>query len=653
MSKKKWVLIITAIIVVILVAFLAYGGVFNGVKTDTNNVSDATDSTKATESSTEATTINDTKTSNSEDTYPWTLVWSDEFDGQAIDESKWTFVQGGGGYGNNELQNYTGRPENARIEEGILVIEARKESFQGNSYTSAKMSTQAKAAWTFGKFEIRAQLPEGQGLWPAFWMMPADSAVYGAWPAGGEIDFMEYLGHETDKIYGTLHFGNPHGHKQGTYTLTNGQTFADSYHVYGLEWEPNEIRWYIDGKLYASQNDWYTKDITTADPITFPAPFDRDFYMQLNVAVGGNWGGFPDETTSFPQKMLVDYVRVYELTGRPYNEERDASLQEKAGRAPLEDGNMVYDGGFDVAMTSDSYWTYLQVADFEGKGTPTIEEGMFKLDIQNQGKQTYAMQLIQKPLDIQSGNTYRVSFDAKASTNRSIIAKVGADEDQAYTNYSGDKSIDLSTELKSYGFEFAMTENTNLLSRLEFNLGGRGENSVWIDNVRIEKLSSEISVARKPLLFGNYIYNGTFDQGVGRMGYWTYEVEGDAKAIYAIPSDVYSRNFIGTVTKTGSQASDVQLAQEGLNIVKELTYKVIFTAQVDANRSIQVDVGPKGNDEVSYSGPQTIALTTESNKYAFEFTMTSETDALGTLKFNLGGETGIVTLDTVLFVKKP
>ncbi len=246
----------------------------------------------------------------------WTLVWNDEFDGDVLDSAKWNFVQGGGGYGNNELQNYTNRPENVRLEDGHLVIEARKENFGGNAYTSGKIQTKNKGDWTYGKFEIRAKLPEGKGMWPAIWMMPTDSA-YGGWPASGEIDIMELLGHEPEKAYGTIHYGNPYTHTGGNFTLTNGRTFADDYHVFGLEWAPGELKWFVDGQLYLAKNDWFSRTNGMTADNAYPAPFDRDFYLQLNLAVGGNWPGNPDATTDWttPKQMLVDYVKVYKYNG--------------------------------------------------------------------------------------------------------------------------------------------------------------------------------------------------------------------------------------------------------------------------------------------------------------------------------------------------
>lgn len=228
----------------------------------------------------------------------WTLVWNDEFSGTAVDLKKWGYEVNGNGGGNNELQYYTSRPENSYIDSGKLVIEARKESYLGKAYTSARMRTMNKGDWTYGRFDIRAKMPYGQGLWPAIWMLPTDWE-YGGWPASGEIDIMELLGHETSKVYGTIHYGTDAAHhlqKGGSFSLPSG-TFAGSYHTFSTVWDSTKFIWSVDDVPY------FVAVMST--------PFDRRFHMLLNVAVGGNWPGSPDQFTEFPQRMYVDYVRVY------------------------------------------------------------------------------------------------------------------------------------------------------------------------------------------------------------------------------------------------------------------------------------------------------------------------------------------------------
>ena len=219
------------------------------------------------------------------------------------------------GWGNNELQVYTDRPQNVFVEDGHLVLRALREKPPTTAVeaelTSARLRSRDRGDWTYGRFEVRARLPEGQGIWPAIWLLPTDSE-YGGWAASGEIDIMELLGHEPERVYGTLHYGGawPDNVHTGTsFTLAEG-TFADGFHIFSLDWEPGEFRWYVDGEHYQTQSRWHS------DGGEFPAPFDRRFHLLLNLAVGGDWPGPPDETTTLPQSMSVDYVRVYQ---RPFS----------------------------------------------------------------------------------------------------------------------------------------------------------------------------------------------------------------------------------------------------------------------------------------------------------------------------------------------
>jgi len=231
----------------------------------------------------------------------WTLVWNDEFNGEKIDLTKWSHEVNGDGGGNNELQFYTNLAENSYIEGGSLIIQALKKNYLGKEYTSARMRTLHKGDWTYGRFDIRAKLPYGKGLWPAIWMLPTDW-VYGGWPTSGEIDIMELLGHEPNKVYGTIHYGPAwpnNQHSGGSYILPSG-TFSDDYHIFSIEWDSTGIKWYVDGFNYHTEIKGQ--------------PFDKRFHILLNVAVGGNWPGSPNVSTVFPQKMYVDYVRVYRKT---------------------------------------------------------------------------------------------------------------------------------------------------------------------------------------------------------------------------------------------------------------------------------------------------------------------------------------------------
>jgi beta-glucanase (GH16 family) len=245
-----------------------------------------------------------------------TLVWADEFNGIQLDPEVWFFETGDGsqygisGWGNNELQYYL--PENTWLENGVLTIEARAESSNGFDYTSARINTRDRFAFRYGRIEARVRLPYGQGLWPAFWLLPQDDA-YGAWAASGEIDIMEAInlgGAGGNEIHGTIHYGGAwpdNVFSDESYLVpTNATT---NFHTYAIEWDSSEIRWYVDNVLYAMRNTWYS----SGGP--FPAPFDQPFYILLNVAVGGNFPGSPDASTALPVKMEVDWVRVY--SGEP------------------------------------------------------------------------------------------------------------------------------------------------------------------------------------------------------------------------------------------------------------------------------------------------------------------------------------------------
>jgi beta-glucanase (GH16 family) len=233
----------------------------------------------------------------------WRLVWHDEFD-KAIGPD-WTFDvgTGGNGWGNNELEYYTARPENARVENGVLVIEARKESYQSREYTSARLKTEGRRTFKYGRIEARIQVPRGQGMWPAFWALGEDQKAAG-WPRCGEIDVMENIGREPSRVHATVHGPGYSGGQGvgGPFDLPSG-AFADGFHVFAVEWDASGLRFSVDDTVY--------KSITPTDvPATWV--YDHPFFLLLNLAVGGNWPGPPDTETVFPARMKVDYVRAYE-----------------------------------------------------------------------------------------------------------------------------------------------------------------------------------------------------------------------------------------------------------------------------------------------------------------------------------------------------
>ena len=242
-----------------------------------------------------------------------TLVWSDEFDESGSpDSSRWSYDLGDGcpdicGWGNNELQYYTQRPENIRVEDGKLIIEAHKEPFEGRDYTSARLVSREKGDWKYGYVETRAKLPQGTGVWPAIWMLPTDWE-YGGWPASGEIDIMEHVGYNPDLIYGTVHtkaFNHGIGTQKGDSIQVAG--LPDQFHTYAIDWSPERINFLVDEEVYHTFEN---------EGSGFEAwPFDQAFHLLMNVAVGGNWGGAKGVDESiWPQRMEVDYVRVYQYS---------------------------------------------------------------------------------------------------------------------------------------------------------------------------------------------------------------------------------------------------------------------------------------------------------------------------------------------------
>lgn len=234
------------------------------------------------------------------------LIWSDEFDKAGLpDTTKWAYDQGGHGWGNNELQFYTrARAENARIEDGHLIIEAHREPWEGKEYTSARLVTRGKAEWQYGRIEVRARIPEGLGTWPAIWTLGATQPF--VWPDDGEIDIMEHVGFNPGYVHGSIHC-KKYYHSIGTQKTDTMYIpdFSKAFHVYAVEWTRDSISTEIDGKTYfrfanekAGYDSW---------------PFDNKMYLILNLAVGGNWGGMKGvDTTIWPRRMEVDYVRVYE-----------------------------------------------------------------------------------------------------------------------------------------------------------------------------------------------------------------------------------------------------------------------------------------------------------------------------------------------------
>lgn len=614
----------------------------------------------------------------------WSLIWSDEFEGKDIDRSKWTFDIGNwivdesgtgivAGWGNNEKEYYTDSNENAFVEDGKLVIQAKKEKiedqFGSYEYTSAKLKSKGLFSKKYGRFDIKAKLPVGKGLWPAIWMLPEEDK-YEGWAASGEIDIMESWGSKPHTVAGTLHYGEtwPNNKYAGKeYELPKNRGI-DSWHVYSLEWEPGELRWFVDGELFQTQNNWYSKGKNNATNFSYPAPFDQNFYLIMNLAVGGWFDGDPDENLSFPKKMEIDYVRVYDLKKRDYREPiQPAPLKvvlPEGAKQPLEDGNLIYDKQFDQGITEVDagvkkldplYWNFVHLPEFGGTGSITIDpidsSNYAKITTINPGNQLYSLQLIQN-VSLGKFGKYRVSFDAKSTEERNVMVKVGAGEARGWMKYSNEEMLHLTDELQHYEFVFDMLGETDIAARLEFNLGANGMNPVWIGNVRVEDITGmeeDENGPKKPLPDGNHIYNGTFDQGrMDRMTYWNF-IDHSSESTASV--DEKTRELLVTNNNGGVNPTDIQIIQKGLNLISGNEYKATFRAKAVKPTSIQLDFRSKDGG-VSYSSVQTIELTSDMQEYSALFTMAEGvTDTESQLIFNLGGQGENVYLDDVVLLK--
>lgn len=416
----------------------------------------------------------------------YNLLWHDEFNGDKLDDTIWSYDPHEPGWTNAELQEYTQSTDNVFVKDGNLVLKAIKTKDESglDYYTSGKVKTQNKKDFMYGKVVVRAKVPEGQGLWPAIWMMPTDESFYGQWPKCGEIDIMETLGNQPEIAYGTIHYGEPHAEQQGTYTL-EGETFADDFHEFSVEWEPGEMRFYIDGNLYHTVNDWFTA-VKGEDDKPYPAPFNQTFFVQLNLAVGGTWPGNPDETTDFDKAQFeIDYVRVYQKS------EYDTNVTKPAVefREPTEDGNLIWNGDFAEAekLDDEENWFFLLFAD--GKGAAEIKDGEIIITSEAEGTEEYSVQLVQPDLPMYKGHKYKLTFEACSDEERTMITCVSAPK-AGWIRYLQDTSLDLGTEYQSYEFEFEMTEKDDNYGRLEFNMGKQGSTAtIKIKNVRIEDIT--------------------------------------------------------------------------------------------------------------------------------------------------------------------
>lgn len=488
------------------------------------------------------------------------------------------------------------------------------------SYTSGRISTQNLKTFTYGRFEVRAKVPNGQGYLPAFWLMANDENVYGQWPRCGEIDCMEVMGQDTNKLYGTIHYGNPHAESQGTYTIEDGkESFSDGFHTFTCDWEPGKITWYVDGIKYHEESNWHS---TTEGQgtLTYPAPFDQPFYIILNLAVGGSWVGNPNEETNFVNNpFVVDYVRVYQKDSYDENVTRPEVKFEPTNE-PDDSGNYIKNSTFAEAedLTDDTNWKFITALD--GAATAEIKDNSMVISTENAGTVDYSVQLVQANVPFEKGATYEVSFDAQASENRKMNVDVKA-PDRGYQSYMKTMVPELTTEMKHFSTQFVMKADSDVNGRLEFNMGNAGSGDIVLKNVVVRKTAEPDPNAKEEktiLANGSCIYNGSFQEGKNHLGYWDITPEGadikvtglsdgrrlvtEGKSVtisqsdlafkegtaYALSFDAYAQNGATVVATVGGNTYKVNV--EAGNEKKDYVVKIPATAKfTDKTVSLKIE----------------------------------------------------------------
>ncbi|MBQ6888731.1 MAG: glycoside hydrolase family 16 protein [Lachnospiraceae bacterium] len=627
----------------------------------------------------------------------WNLVWYDEFAGNALDTSKWDYQTGNGsaygisGWGNEEEQYYTDSTENTSVGDGTLTITAKKDGkYEGSNYTSARLRTvveeldangNAKTGTplkigTYGKIEAKMKLPAGKGVWPAFWMLPHDSE-YGSWATSGEIDIMEARGRLTNTVCGTIHYGgvwpnNVHNGKD--YYFAEGDSFEE-YHIYTVEWDPTEIRWYVDGEEYSAISNWYAEAGEEGN-YPFPAPFDEDFYILLNLAVGGTFDSVASEDVEVDENgvsMDVDYVRWYqrdqevydnwEITGPTIEKDETETADELLAKTD-ENGNFIKDGNFTEMNTTpytadgsweikDGYWAALLIPG-NGAGEAAWSKvdnngkNYLKVEVTEAGSQTYSSQMLQY-LPMVKGYSYEISYSAYTdtlATKADVSLKIGGDNDNGWAVYSGNYTDELTTTPTTYTHKFTMTGETDATARFEFNLA-TSEGNVYLSDVSVKL--TEINEndgeddAKKPLSDGNHVYNGEFNIGMDSLLYWHWTGNDDVAKVAVGKED---GNRVAQVKATAE--SPVSVWQLGMNLLQKDAYELTFDVNSEAAQNIGVAFTSADGQTTYYT--ENKAVQAGKSTVTIKFTQPEgKTDEAAKMMFTFAGN---ASLDNVKLIRK-
>lgn len=571
----------------------------------------------------------------------YTKMWEDDFSGDTLNEKDWNYETHEPGWVNDELQEYVKSGDNVYLKDGKLVIKPIKQEKDGKvSYTSGRINTQGKHDFTYGLFEVVAKVPAGNGFLPAFWMMPTNENLYGQWPRCGEIDIMEVLGNKLDTAYGTIHYGNPHKESQGTYKL-EGSTFSEEFHKFSCEWMPGKINWYVDGKLFHTENDWYSRTEGQGE-ITYPAPFDQPYYMILNLAVGGTWPGNPNETTDFENAaFVIDSVTAWQKES--YDDNVDKPVKEVNFREPDKNGNYVHNGDFSVEedLTDEADWQFGK--QLGGEAEASISDNAITIVTKNAGTEDYSVQLMQAGIPVEKADKYKVSFDACAESERTMKVGISA-PDNGWIRYLPDTVVELTTEMKTYTYEFTMEKDSDANGRLEFNLGNTDPISkVTIKNVKVIKMEDNTPVedsSKTVLADGNHVYNGSFQEGADRKAYW--EITNPCGAEISVTGLKDDRRLKVVVPDGVTAKTAVTVSQNGLAISGAKEYALSYLAEAGSAKDISVSVAGE---------TKTVTLAAEKKTYSDVITTDENlTDAEKQIVFTFA-EPGTYYLDDVRLVE--
>ncbi len=520
-------------------------------------------------------------------------------------------------------------------------------------YTSGRINTQNKRDFKYGRFEARAKVPTGKGYLPAFWLMATDETNYGQWPQCGEIDIMEVKGQEVNKSLHTIHYGynstTGHNQQQGEKELSSGEgSFADERHTFRLDWEPGKLTWFVDDEEVYTTSEWFTGKNKESE-LTYPAPFDQEFYVILNLAVGGNWVGYPDQAVvddMANQSYDVDYVRVYQKDASVYeaaeaNVKKPESAKNKFREADA-NGNYVLNADFAKDINGidpkDKLTNWGLHLESDAKGSSyKVENNSIKITPAAEGSVTHAVQLLQQGIPMYRGWEYELTFDAVADEDRTMVVDVEG-PDHGWTRYMADTTFDITKEKKTYTKTFTMEEATDPNGSLEFNLGNQKSLAgVTISNVKLIHKSGTLipeDTSKTVAADGNYLYNGTFDQGESRLGNWKVS---DASNV-----SVTNKNKVRELKVTVKDNKPVTITQDELAPLSAGEYDFRFDARMeDGSAADGIIANVSGNE---FTPELTTANKTYVNKFKVEKSLERK-DSKVTITF---AKNGTYYLDNVM-----